>query len=56
MQKKLLEIVVCPTCKRTLDFDKTKDELLCKKCELAFPIIDDIPHLIVDDARSLEQK
>lgn len=54
MDAKLLEILVCPLCKGPLDYRKGDLELVCPACKLAFPIRDDIPIMIKDEARSLE--
>ena len=53
MNKNLLDIVVCPICKSSLHVDKDKHELICKVDKLAYPIRDDIPVMLVDEARSL---
>lgn len=54
MDKKLLEILACPICKQSLIFDQTKQELICKLDKLAFPIRDDIPVMLEDEARRLK--
>ena len=53
MNKNLLDIVVCPICKSHLLLDEAKYELICKVDKLAYPIRDDIPVMLVDEARSL---
>ena len=53
MDKKLLEILVCPTCKGPLVYKKSEQELICKVDRLAFPIRDDIPVMLEEEARSL---
>jgi uncharacterized protein YbaR (Trm112 family) len=53
MDKKLLEILVCPICKGKLVYRKEAGELICKVDRLAFPIRDDIPVMLVDEAREL---
>ena len=53
MDKRLLEILVCPLCKSTLHLDSDKNELICKADRLAYPIRNDIPVMLVDEARSL---
>jgi uncharacterized protein len=53
MDKKLLDILACPLCKSSLLYDKDKQELICKADNLAFPIRDDIPVMLEDDARQL---
>ncbi len=45
----LLEIIVCPDCHGPLS--PTDDELVCGDCGLAYPVRDDIPVLLVDEAR-----
>ena len=54
MDARLLDILVCPICKGNLEYRKSANELVCKPCKLAFPIRDDIPVMLVDEARRLE--
>ena len=53
MDARLLEILVCPICKGPLDYRKPQAELVCKPCRLAYPVKDDIPVMMEDEARSL---
>lgn len=53
MDKKLLDILVCPLCKGPLTYDRNKSELVCKADRLAYPIRDDIPVMLEDEARKL---
>ena len=53
MDKKLLDILACPICKGPLVYDKAKQELICKANRLAYPIRDDIPVMLEDEAREL---
>jgi len=53
MDSRLLEILVCPVCKGPLDYRKAAAELVCKACRLAYPIRDDIPVMLEDEARQL---
>jgi len=53
MDTKLLEILVCPLCKSSLIYRKPAQELICKADRLAFKIEDDIPVMLVDEARKL---
>ena len=53
MDSRLLEILVCPVCKGPLDFRKPQQELVCKACKLAYPVRDDIPVMLEDQARRL---
>nr|SPS06701.1 conserved hypothetical protein [Candidatus Nitrotoga fabula] len=53
MHAKLLEILVCPLCKSTLIYHKAGQELICKADRLAYPIQDDIPVMLAEEARKL---
>lgn len=53
MDRKLLDILVCPLCKGPLVFLKDRQELVCKADRLAYPIRDDIPVMLEDEAREL---
>jgi uncharacterized protein YbaR (Trm112 family) len=53
MDPRLLDILVCPLCKGPLLHKKSERELLCKPCRLAYPIKDDIPVMIEEEARKL---
>lgn len=56
MDKKQLEILVCPQCNGKLDYHKQNSELVCKTCQLGFPVNDGIPVMLVEEARKLDQK
>jgi uncharacterized protein len=47
----LLEILACPNCRADLRVDDSRDELVCTSCGYAYPVRDDIPVLLVDEAR-----
>ena len=47
----LLEILVCPDCHGTLSVDESASELVCDSCGLAYPVRDDIPVMLVEEAR-----
>lgn len=51
----LLDIIVCPDCRGTLAVDEAASELVCTSCGLAYPVRDDIPVLLVDEARRPEK-
>jgi uncharacterized protein YbaR (Trm112 family) len=53
MDSKLLDILVCPLCKGPLLYRKAQAELVCRPCRLAYPIRDDIPVMLEDEARKL---
>ena len=47
----LLDVVVCPACRSSLAVDEAAGELVCAGCGLAYPVRDDIPVLLVTEAR-----
>ena len=47
----LLDVIVCPACRQSLAVDQAAEELVCVGCGLAYPVRDDIPVLLVDEAR-----
>ncbi len=53
MDNKLLDILVCPICKGPLHYNKAQQELICKADRLAYPIRDDIPVMLEEEARQL---
>ncbi len=53
LSPKLLEILVCPKCKGPLTFREPESALDCPVCRLRFPIRDDIPIMLLDEATSL---
>jgi uncharacterized protein YbaR (Trm112 family) len=56
MDSRLLDILVCPICKANLEYRKAEAELVCKPCKLAFPVRDDIPIMLEDEARQLNSE
>jgi uncharacterized protein YbaR (Trm112 family) len=53
MDKRLLEILVCPICKGELIYRRDEQELICRFDRLAYPIRDDIPVMLENEARKL---
>ena len=53
MDKKLLDILACPVCKGPLVYLKKQNELICKGDRLAYPIREDIPVMLEEEARQL---
>ncbi len=51
---KLLEILVCPLTKTTLEYDADRQELISRAAKLAYPIRDGVPIMLPDEARPLE--
>ncbi len=53
---KLLEILVCPLTKGPLVYDRDAGELISEQARLAYPIVDGIPIMLVDEARRLDDR
>lgn len=53
MDKQLLSILVCPVSKAPLEYDRDKQELVCRASGLAYPIRDGIPVMLESEARVL---
>lgn len=56
IDRKLLEILVCPVTKGTLVYDKERGELISEKARLAYPIRDGIPIMLPEEARNLDEE
>ena len=52
--KELLDILACPKCKKSVELNKAGDGLVCNSCRLVFEIRDDIPIMLVDEAKPLK--
>ena len=55
VDRKLLDILVCPLAKSTLRYDDAKQELISDKAGLAYPIRDGIPIMLMDEARKMDE-
>jgi len=53
MEKKVLDLIVCPVSKEKLYYDKKNNELISKKSKLAYKIKDGIPILLPEEARKI---
>jgi len=51
---KLLELLVCPLTKETLEYDAARQELISRRAKLAYPIRDGIPIMLPEEARPLD--
>ncbi len=54
LSKDLLEILACPKCKGELRLNNTEDGLICDRCRLLYEIRDDIPIMLIDEAKKLD--
>jgi uncharacterized protein YbaR (Trm112 family) len=53
LSPQLLEILVCPKCKGPLEYKTQAPALVCHHCRLSYPVRDDIPIMLIDEATSL---
>ena len=53
---RVLEILVCPVTKSTLEYDEAAQELISRAAGLAYPIRNGVPHMLPSEARSLDEK
>jgi uncharacterized protein YbaR (Trm112 family) len=53
LDEKLLEILVCPVTKGPLEYDREREELVCRSSGLAYPVRDGIPIMLESEARQL---
>ena len=53
VDKDLLDILACPKCKGDIHLNDKKDGLVCEDCRLMYPIKDDIPIMLIDEAIKL---
>ena len=54
LDKDLLDILACPKCKGDVKLTGSGDGLVCKKCKLVYEIKDDIPIMLIDEAKKLD--
>jgi uncharacterized protein YbaR (Trm112 family) len=54
ISKELLDILVCPKCKGEIYLTPEEDGLICDKCKLLYEIRDDIPIMLIDEAKKIE--
>lgn len=53
IDKELLEILACPQCKGEVQLTETEDGLVCLACRLVYEIRDDIPIMLIEEAKPL---
>ncbi len=53
IDKDLFAILACPKCKGEVQYNADKTGLVCQACKLEYPIRDDIPVMLIDEAKAL---
>jgi len=56
INKELLDILACPKCKGQVELTEQADGLVCKECQLQYEIRDDIPVMLIDEAKKIEEE
>ena len=56
ISQELLDILACPQCKGPVHLNDAKDGLICERCRLQYEIREDIPIMLIDEARKLDEK
>jgi len=56
IKAELLEILACPKCKGSIQLNITEDGLICESCRLLYEIRDDIPIMLIEEAKSLDSE
>jgi uncharacterized protein YbaR (Trm112 family) len=55
ISQELLDILACPKCKGDIYLNSAEDGLICDHCKLMYEIRDDIPIMLIDEAKSLDE-
>jgi len=55
LNKELLEILACPKCKGDLEQTAEQDGLICRSCEVVYPVREDIPIMLIEEAIPLSK-
>ena len=56
ISKELLDILACPQCKGPVHLNEKNDGLICDNCRLQYDIRDNIPIMLIDEAKNLDEK
>jgi hypothetical protein len=54
ISQELLEVLACPKCKGDLKLTEKEDGLICESCRLLYEIRDEIPIMLIDEAKPLD--
>ena len=55
ISEELLEILACPKCKGDIHLNESRDGLICNQCKLLYEIKDDIPIMLIDEAKPIDE-
>ena len=55
IKQEMLDILACPKCKGDIYLSETEDGLICDNCKLLYEIKDDIPIMLIDEAKPITE-
>jgi uncharacterized protein YbaR (Trm112 family) len=50
VDKQLLDLLICPSCRGNVEYRPEPEQIVCLKCGLRYPVRDDIPVMLIDEA------
>ena len=53
LKKQLLDIIACPQCKASIEYNKENKTLVCQPCKLAYPVKDGFPVMLIEQAKPI---
>jgi len=56
LDEKLLQLIACPKCKKELKYLEEKNKLVCENCRVYYPVKDEIPVLLIEEAKPLKDE
>jgi uncharacterized protein YbaR (Trm112 family) len=56
ISQELLEMLACPKCKAPVKLSEERGGFVCETCRLLYPMVDDIPNFLIEEARSLDEE
>jgi uncharacterized protein len=56
LNKELLDILECPKCMGNLEYKETEQYLICHSCRLKYPVQDDIPVMLIEEAEQIGER
>ncbi|MBN2417491.1 Trm112 family protein [bacterium] len=54
LDPRLVELLACPQCKKDLEYDTGNNTLVCRHCKLKYPVRNDIPIMLIDQAEKFD--
>lgn len=54
LDPRLVELLACPQCKQDLEYNANENILLCRHCKLKYPVRNDIPIMLTDQAEKFD--